>query len=535
MTSEKWEPSRATRSAPELALVVISFAFAAWLYFFRVGALPFVVDEIYHGVVARAILDSGLPVMPNGSVYLKGVLFSYLGAFATAVLGSPEAGVRSISGMSVLLTGWCIERVVRRHVDARLAWLASIIWLFHPWVVEFARWGRLYPFATLLLTASVAALLDYDEDPSPRRLAMVYGLAFLAVIVYPLSILGVLGVVVFLAHRAYQHHPPRRPAIRRWLIIGSLGVTALAAGLYVLSHWVPALQLRNWAILFSGATGKEPPSVARFVKFSPYYARFYFFELPGLAWPPLVLLWSCWQHRASMPFVRSRALVLWLSYGSVLFVTTVHLQSAASRYLFSALPFAVLGTAMALAEVLGKLNQARARLARYGLTAALMGVFFVSGVWRIPYRQAGDPYPEPHFSPSLGWRRHLDFREGARVVRDQAKAKDLVITSQSIFHYNYAGAEADYVFVPSYGAKRKPLAPYLTKTKEVSACQELVRLVDKSKRRDVWLHVWETKRVRACLKRVKRKRSSHTVYSDGVPNGIRVYKLTPRERRAPPS
>jgi 4-amino-4-deoxy-L-arabinose transferase-like glycosyltransferase len=531
MTSQRREP----RSAAEVALIVLLFACAAWLYFFRVGALPFVVDEIYHGVVARAILEGGLPTMPNGSLYLKGVLFSYLGALATAVLGSPEAGVRSISGLSVLLTGWCVERTVRRHVDARLAWFALSIWLFHPWVVEFARWGRLYPLATLLLTASVMALLDYDDEPSVKKLALTLCLMLLAFLVYPLSILGVFGAAVFLAHRAYERHPERRTAIRRWSIVCSLGVPTLVAALYGLSFWVPALELRNWAVVFSGATGKDPPSVARFVKVSPYYLRFYFLELPGLAWLPLVVFWSCWQRRASKAFVRSRALVLWLSYGAVLFVTTVHLQSAASRYLFAALPFAVLGTAMALADLLGMLNPVHERFARYGLTAVLAAGVLVSGVWRVPFRQAGDLYAKPHFSPSLGWRRHWDFRAGSTLVRDQAKQDDLVITSQSIYHYNYAGAEADYVFVPSYGAKGKPLAPYLAKTREVSACRELEGLVNKSKRRVVWLHVWETKRVRACLKRVKGKRRSRTVYSDGVPNGIRVYQLEPRKvRRAVP-
>lgn len=519
-SSRGWSPKGIT------VLYAALYALAAFLYFFRVGALSFVVDEIYHGVVSRSILENGLPDMPNGSLYLKGVLFSYAGAAGTWLLGSSEAGVRSVSGICMLSTGWCVARIARLYVGQRLTLLAVAMWLLHPWVIEFARWGRLYSLATLLLSAAVAAVLTYDRYGRRRDLLGAWLFLGISTLVYPMGIFAAFGFVWLFVHRAYNRLSPASQRRLTGLILGGAFAGAfLGLGLWVLSFEVPELELRSWAVVFSGATGNEGPSVARFLGFSGFYLGFLFHDLPVLATAGVLLATVTWFKRRDPAFVRPRVLLLVLSLGAAVFVTFVHLQTSTPRYLFPSLPFLVLSTVLLLGDGLQRLSLIRRNQLEI-LAFAVLGIgVATSGVFKIPFRHHGAWYPNPNFGPSPHWTRHFDFRESAELVRQEAKKWDLIVASQETFFYHYAGVEANYVFSPRRRSEGRPVAPYLRRTREVTSCEDLKLILLRQRYRTAWLNLWSDRKTNACMEEIREIRPFKLVYTDGLRKGIRVYRL----------
>ncbi len=512
------------------AWLLVTLLLAACTYFYRLGSLAFTSDEIYHGIAVKAILRTGLPVLPNGSLYLKGVLFSYLGALPSLVTGSYELGVRSVSASCVLLTGFLLFRLTTLVTgDRRAGVVAAFVWLFHPWAVEFARWGRLYTLAALLIVAAVYFLIRFDATKRALWGWLAVVMLAGATTVYPFFVwcwvvFGGYGLALW---------AQRRPEHARRVVALSAGLAALvvAAGWLLLAHGnrMSALLARAGVplTLFVGSTGHSGAlRVEEFVGFSPAYPEFFFKDLPLFGASLLALL--IWTLVRPEPGVRRRASIAFIAIalGGLTLISFVHLQAGTPRYLFPVFPIAVAGS-VCLWERLLRLRGWARYDAAYAVLLGLCAVGYVAGGSLAPaVRDYGDPYVNPNFGPTPLLTSFWNFRAPVDFVAARHQDGDVVVSNRYQFYFFYADREPDVALRPSGTSKRLP-APYMKKTK-VLRCDVFERTLRGKRKGSVWLALHADAMLEPCLHRLLSKHPFELVYRDPIDSTARVYQLKPR-------
>ncbi|MBN2193636.1 MAG: hypothetical protein JW751_12535 [Polyangiaceae bacterium] len=511
--------------------VLVLLLLAGGLYFYRLNALAFVTDEIYHGIIADAILHTGRPILPNGDLYLKGLLFSYLGAAFSIVAPSVEAGVRSVSAISVLATGVAIFALVGRLSGRRMATLATFAWLFHPWVVEFARWGRYYALTGLFLTLSVTLFLEHES--SAKRHHLIGSLLCLAAAttLYPFSIWFGLVLALMASLAAVENQPRlRRPLLMSWAGLG-LALVLTATTLLVVGRFLPeslAASLRKAVGAFTGTTGDHRgPSWQQFVSFSGFYLRFFATELNFVALSSLGLLGITLLKELSRRSRRHLALLLLLTLGSVGIVSFVHLQGSTPRYLFPILPLMIVATTVFWQYVVDGLLARRHDAAMGGAMVVTAAFFSMAGSFTIPFRTYGDPYPNRFFAPTPALERYPNYASPARRTQKRARPGDIVISNRYQYYYFYTGIQPDYSLKFKRSSGSGALAPYMSKTKELNSCAALEQVLTAPRAGAAWLALNLDPVTDQCLYRLSAKCKSKVVYQKSRDPSVQILRFRP--------
>ncbi|MEJ2558786.1 MAG: glycosyltransferase family 39 protein, partial [Anaerolineae bacterium] len=183
-----------------LLLTVVAFALRlAYL----LDSHPFI-DEFTTVLAARAILQSGLPVLPSGLFYEHGLLFSYLDAPFVGL-----AGERVLFGLarlpSLLISTAAVPFLYwagRRWMSSRAGLVAAGLLAFSPEGIVWGGRARMYALAQLLVL--LLAFLVYEGSlgegrPRLRWLALLMLLAALlaqlgSIILVPPLLIGALVV-----------------------------------------------------------------------------------------------------------------------------------------------------------------------------------------------------------------------------------------------------------------------------------------------------------------------------------------------------
>jgi 4-amino-4-deoxy-L-arabinose transferase-like glycosyltransferase len=221
-----------SRAYQATALLLAAAAFALRLNFLcRINPYP---DELVSLLAVRAILASGLPVLPSGLFYEHGLLFSYLGALFGALLSFGQMQVRLPSLLLSTLSVPLLYAVGRRLFSAPTGLLAAAFLAMSPAAVEWGGRARMYALLQFLILVVVFTLSQgtlIKDRPAWRYLALAAFLGavlthFVAVTLVPPLIIGLLvaGAIVSL--------PDCGPWFRRQRVlpeIGALGIILLIA------------------------------------------------------------------------------------------------------------------------------------------------------------------------------------------------------------------------------------------------------------------------------------------------------------------
>jgi hypothetical protein len=128
-------------------------------------------DEEFTEFAVRGILTSGLPLLPSGLLYDRGLAYSYAAAATRAVFGDGLAPARALSLASALLALVALWVAVRRATGGLAAWLALLLVATSVpfWVV--ATTARFYaPYLALYVSVlATLASLHRASRLSPRH------------------------------------------------------------------------------------------------------------------------------------------------------------------------------------------------------------------------------------------------------------------------------------------------------------------------------------------------------------------------------
>ena len=362
---------------------------------FEIGRPGYSVDEEFTEFAVRGIRAHGLPILPSGLLYDRGLAYSYASAMADGRVVSLMCGA-----LIVVLT----FAVVRRHLAAPGAWLASILVATSLPFWATATTARFYAPFLLLFLAGLGAYGTVGALFAIAFLArLTHELAFLLALVPLLgrswrSLLAAVGgllsaqAVLFLLHAIDP--PSGETMVRRfflWQVVNlferpgdrQFGIAFVVMGLGVLlmpkRKWVwtvSALSVAAMTIAFSiaRATNSAPLSVELVMSTLREGSRYPLDMLWHIARTTpltLVLAFFTLALRAAgaggewRPAERA-AHLLWI--GWVLWFGVIE-SGITTNYLLLPLSFMLIAIAIDV-EVLGR---ARARPYRYAAVALIIG------------------------------------------------------------------------------------------------------------------------------------------------------------------
>ena len=111
----------------------------AYLRLANLGDLGFRWDEDLSGLTVQAILEHGIPQLPSGLIYLRGLGSSYLMALSAQWLGFSEYALRLPSALFSILTIALCFLFARRLFGDMVGLLTAAIFALSMWDIEMGR------------------------------------------------------------------------------------------------------------------------------------------------------------------------------------------------------------------------------------------------------------------------------------------------------------------------------------------------------------------------------------------------------------
>ena len=198
---------------PPIVLSIFFIIIATYLRFSGLGKWDLAGDEYYFTKSILSIADNGFPNFPNGGYYMRGILLQYLIAPLTLFLDNTEFAVRLVPAISNIFTIPAIYLISKKLGGDKVAVLATFLFCFSLWEIEFARFARMYSPFQFVFMWQIYFLLKYLLENNTRDLKIVLGLAFVSIFIYAGSIF-----MIFVAMFGLVLKAPNKP-VQYWSLI----------------------------------------------------------------------------------------------------------------------------------------------------------------------------------------------------------------------------------------------------------------------------------------------------------------------------
>lgn len=200
----------------DLFLLLI-LALAAFLRSVNLGTLGYRGDEDLTWLAVRGIQEHGVPLLPSGVIYDRGLPYHYLTTLFAALFGTTLEGLRLPSLVCSFGTIIFVYLLVRDMAGRVAGFLAALLLAVSPWEHMYARMARMYaPFVLLVSASLFFALRSLVTGSRAAWLAA----CILVLIAVPMHDLGSTLILIFLVPVLF---PARRPPLR-WIAGGVVAV-----------------------------------------------------------------------------------------------------------------------------------------------------------------------------------------------------------------------------------------------------------------------------------------------------------------------
>ncbi|MGE3269189.1 MAG: ArnT family glycosyltransferase [Chloroflexota bacterium] len=259
------------------------------------------IDESRLAMAARGVLESGLPRLPSGWIYTRGLLATYLTAPSLALLGQTDFAARLpavLAGAALIPVAYLLGREGAGRVGGLFV---AAFFVGHPSFVVWSRQAWFYAVYVLLYAAALLFILRAQRTGSSRDQVLAGALVGLCAFSHEVGIFLGLPLAAQVALRLWQQRSPSRSV---WLAsVCSLALVGLAT---ILLWWLTT-RLRAESLV--GAYGE----IDEYLSPSVEWSRIRFYLRALLDGPGLLLL----AGLAALPLaIRQRqasTLLLWLA------------------------------------------------------------------------------------------------------------------------------------------------------------------------------------------------------------------------------
>lgn len=217
--------------AREWIAVSLLVAAALALRLPNLGRLGLVADEGHQALAVAGILEHGVPEVPSGAVYMRGLPFIYAEAAAGRVFGVDEMSLRLPAAVFGALTVGLIYAYGRMLFGFPTALIAGLLLTFSLWELELAHYARMY---TLFQLAFLGSAIGFYQGVIKGRRGyrpLTFALMAITLVTHQLGIF-ILGFFLLPAFLPDEALPEDLRGRRRWRLL----VPALALGILGLGY-----------------------------------------------------------------------------------------------------------------------------------------------------------------------------------------------------------------------------------------------------------------------------------------------------------
>lgn len=170
------------------SIMFIALGLGIYVRFKGIGKWPLAADEYYIAKSVKNILASGVPKLPFGGYYTRGLLYQYLAAPFIYFFSSDEFYLRIIPAIFNILSIPPVYWLGKRLSGVHGACISVAIFSLSLWEIEFSRFARMYaPFQAVFIwyiVFLIKVLIDQDR----KSVKWMYFLSALSIFVYEGSI-----------------------------------------------------------------------------------------------------------------------------------------------------------------------------------------------------------------------------------------------------------------------------------------------------------------------------------------------------------
>ena len=234
----------------EAGLVALLATLACWLRYRHLGMLGLYGDEDHSFLAVKGVLETGWPQMPSGMIYPRGLIYTYLAAGFSFMIGLSEEALRLPSVMFSVLT-LVLLYIVARDLRGPIEALVTVaLFTVSTWDVEMARYARMYEiFLFFSLLSTYGFYRGFLRGEKGWRLAVPV-LFFLTMTLHALGVfLLLLFASVFLVRL------PEGMTTRKAIAYG--GAIGIADVAWVKLENMPYVNAFRDAVLKDGDTGER--------------------------------------------------------------------------------------------------------------------------------------------------------------------------------------------------------------------------------------------------------------------------------------
>jgi uncharacterized membrane protein len=150
--------------------LIALIALAIWLRWLYIANVGLHVDEFSTLWGSRQVMDSGLPLMPSGVLYTRGLFSTYLIAAVGKLFGLSFTAGRLPSLIFGVLTVVATFVLGRRSWNERVGWLAAVLLALLPEAIEASGRARFYaPLSLWSLLAVGILFLTVSHQPNREK------------------------------------------------------------------------------------------------------------------------------------------------------------------------------------------------------------------------------------------------------------------------------------------------------------------------------------------------------------------------------
>ena len=306
------KPDAASRAVPwrgsargsflTLLLVLLLASAALWI---RLDGLQgwdgtLTVDESRLAMAARGVLETGLPRLPSGWVYTRGLLATYLTAPAFAVLGETDFAARLpavIAGTALIPLAYLLGR----EVAGRLGGLfVAAMFVGHPSFVVWSRAAWFYALFVALFAAALLCIVRAQRTGHWRDQLLAGLFVGLSAYAHEVGVFLLLPLAVQVAQKLWTFRADRS---RWWAPIGSLVIVGVATVVL----WLLVTRLRAESLV--GAYGE----IEEYLSPAVEWPRIRFYLRMLLDGPGLLLAGALAGLAFAVRGRQASTLLLWLA------------------------------------------------------------------------------------------------------------------------------------------------------------------------------------------------------------------------------
>lgn len=390
---DKADDGRPPRSRWHVPVLVALLAYAAALRFYDLGSPSLWIDEGFSIVHARAILDHGMPRLPDGGLSWSYAPAHYAMAAGIGLTSAPVWGGRAGSALAGTLVVALLFGLCRRLLNERVtAILAAALLAFLTYEVAWSRQARMYIYLQASTVGCLWAWFAFLDARRLSALATALLTLVLSLMLHPAGYWIAVAIVVSLGWEL-----PNVKLWKAWIIRHWRGLTALLLTFALLL--VVALHLPGGSALEQAAAGVEGQPRANY---AGAYLLFVYGQLRWLTlWVAFGAAWATLRHPGwALPLLAG-----WCAY---LYLIAFRISLFHFRYLLPTLPLLPFFAACGLLACLRALHRMRGRPAWLGrgLVLAAFAVCAASGRFQwipAPTYDLGPTAPQPPWAAAYRW------------------------------------------------------------------------------------------------------------------------------------